>query len=238
MDLEAPHLTREERRMAVQSESWRKIVAIELLCRKLGMTQHFLDNGECVPITVLDAAPNTIVDKKTDERDHYTALQLGVGECNEKRLSRAESGHFKSKDVAPKRVVREARVSAEDAEQYEVGQEIGSSIFEVGQRVDVIGTSKGRGFTGVVKRHGFAIKKRTHGTHESFRHGGSIGAGATPGHVIKGMKMPGQQGNSRVTVKNLEIVGIDSEKNLILVRGGIPGHRDGYVSVRPAYSGK
>ncbi len=213
-------------------------MAIELLCRKLGMTQIFLESGECVPVTVLEAAPNTVVDRKTEERDNYSALQLGVGERQEDRFGRAELGHFKSNNVTPKRVIRESRVNAEEAAQYEIGQEIDCSIFEERQKVDVIGTSKGRGFAGVVKRHGFAIKKRTHGTHESFRHAGSIGAGATPGHVIKGMKMAGQLGNARVTTKNLEIVKIDGEKNLIFVRGGVPGHNDAIVSVRDAVSGK
>jgi large subunit ribosomal protein L3 len=213
-------------------------VAIELLCRKLGMTQIFLDTGECAPVTVLDASPNTVVDKKTEERDHYSALQLGSGENKESRFGKAELGHFKANNASPQRVIRESRVTAEEAAEYEIGQEITCAIFEEGQTVDVIGTSKGRGFTGVVKRHGMKIKKRTHGTHEAFRHGGSIGAGATPGHVIKGMKMAGQQGNARVTTKNLKIVKIDAEKNLIFVRGGVPGHNDALVCVRRSLSGK
>ena len=213
-------------------------MAIELLCRKLGMTQIFLDSGECVPVTVLEAAPNTVVQKKTDETDRYNAVQLGVGERKETRFSRAELGHFKQRELAPKRVIRESRISAEEAEGLEIGQLIDCSIFEEGQKVDVIGTSKGRGFAGVVKRHGFAIKKRTHGTHEFFRHGGSIGAGATPGHVIKGLKMPGQYGNERVTTKNLTVAKVDSDKNLIFVRGGVPGHNDGFVALRHARTGK
>jgi large subunit ribosomal protein L3 len=213
-------------------------MAIELLCRKLGMTQIFLETGECAPVTVLDAAPNMVVDKKTEERDHYNALQLGTGERKESRFGKAELGHFKKQDVVPQRVIRETRVTAEEAAEYEIGQQINCSIFEEGQTVDVIGTSKGRGFTGVVKRHGFKIKKRTHGTHESFRHAGSIGAGATPGHVIKGMKMAGQHGNARATTKNLKIVKIDGEKNLIFVRGGVPGHNDAIVCVRRSLSGK
>jgi large subunit ribosomal protein L3 len=213
-------------------------VAIELICRKIGMTKIFSDNGEVIPVTVLEASPNTIVQKKTEEKDRYSALQLGFGERREKLFNKAEAGHFKSKEVAPKRTLSECRIDAGEAEQYEVGQEIGCSIFEAGQIVDVIGTSKGRGFTGVVKRHGFKIKKRTHGTHEAFRHGGSIGAGATPGHVIKGHKMAGQHGNSRVTVKNLEIVRVDEEKNLVFIRGGVPGHNDGVVKVRRAVSSK
>ena len=213
-------------------------MSIELLCRKLGMTQIFLESGECVPVTVLEATPNTVVDKLSAERDHYDALQLGAGERKESRFGKAELGHFKSKEVTPQRVIRESRVSAEEAAEYEIGQEIPCTYFDEGQKVDVIGISKGRGYAGVVKRHGMKIKKRTHGTHESFRHGGSIGAGATPGHVIKGMKMPGQMGNARVTTKNLRIAKIDAEKNLIFVRGGVPGHNDAVVCVRHAVSGK
>ncbi len=213
-------------------------MAIELMCRKLGMTQIFLDSGEAVPVTVLEATPNTVVQKKTDENDKYTALQLGVGENKENRFSKGEAGHFKKQGVEPKRELRESRISAEEAEGYEVGQEIDCSIFEEGQKVDAIGNSKGRGFSGVVKRHGFAIKKRTHGTHEFFRHGGSIGAGATPGHVIKGLKMAGQFGNERVTMKNLTIAKIDADKKLIFVRGGVPGHNNGIVCLRDAQSGK
>lgn len=213
-------------------------MAIELLCRKLGMTQIFLETGECAAVTVLDAAPNTVVAKKSEEHDHYTALQLGTGERKESRFGKAELGHFKKTNVSPQRVIRESRVTTEEAAEYEVGQQIGCSIFEEGQTVDVIGTSKGRGFTGVVKRHGFKIKKRTHGTHEAFRHSGSIGAGATPGHVIKGKKMAGQHGNARITTKNLKIVRIDEERNLIFVRGGVPGHNDGIVCVRHSLSGK
>jgi large subunit ribosomal protein L3 len=209
-------------------------VAKELLCTKLGMTRIFAENGECIPVTVLDASPNTVVQKKTSDPDkkqkpdQYEALQLGIGERRESLFSKAELGHFKAAGLEPKRVIKETRVDAETLDQYEVGQEINCEIFEAGQRVDVTGTSKGRGFAGVVKRHGFAIKKRTHGTHESFRHGGSIGAGATPGHVIKGMKMAGQLGNERVTVKNL-----------VFVRGGVPGHNDAVVRLRSsAASGK
>lgn len=213
-------------------------MAIEFLCRKIGMTKIYNDAGNSIPVTVLEAAPNTIVQKKTEEKDKYSALQLGTGEKREKLFSKAELGHFKSKDVSPKRTLGESRIDASVAEEYEAGQEIGIDHFAVGEKVDVIGNSKGRGFTGVVKRHGFKINKRTHGTHESFRHGGSIGAGATPGKVIKGKKMAGQQGNARVTVSNLEVVRIDAERNLLFVQGGVPGHRDGVVKVRHSHSAK
>jgi len=212
-------------------------VAIEFMCRKIGMTQLFREDGECIPVTVLEADANTVVQKKTPERDGYSAMQLGYGEKRPSRTTAPMRGHFESAGVEPRRWLRESRLSVEEAEQFEVGQQIGVEIFSEGQRVDVIGTSKGRGTAGVVKRHGFAIKRRTHGTHEFFRHGGAIGAGAYPGKVIKGMKMPGRLGNSRVTTSNVEVVGVDTEKNLLFVRGSVPGHNDALVRVRPAVKG-
>jgi large subunit ribosomal protein L3 len=204
------------------------------------MTRIFLQNGVCEPVTVLELGPNTVVQKKTIDRkkkqkpDQYNAIQLGSGERREKLFSKPELGHFKKAGVTPSRVLSESRIDAEELDQYEVGQELNCSLFEVGQKVDVIGTSKGRGYAGVVKRHGMAIKKRTHGTHEAFRHAGSIGAGAPPGHVIKGMKMAGQMGNERVTVRNLEVVRVDEDKNLVFVRGGVPGSINGTVKLRQA----
>lgn len=212
-------------------------MAIEFMCRKIGMTQIFRENGECIPATALEARANTVVQKKTLERDGYSAMQLGYGEKRPSRTTVPMRGHFEAASVAPRRWLRESRVSAEEAEQFEVGQQIGVEIFSEGQRVDVIGTSKGRGTAGVVKRHGFAIKRRTHGTHEFFRHAGAIGAGAYPGKVIKGMKMPGRLGNSRVTTSNVEVVGVDTDKNLLFVRGSVPGHNDALVRVRPALKG-
>jgi large subunit ribosomal protein L3 len=201
------------------------------MCRKIGMTQLFTEAGECIPVTVLDAAPNRVVQVKTDATDGYTAVQLGFGARKAKRTTKSLGGHFARAKVAPQQHLKESRVSAEEAEALEVGQEL-KPDFEQGQRVDVIGTSKGRGFTGVVKRHGFAVKRKTHGTHEFFRHGGAIGAGAYPGKVIKGMKMAGQHGNSRVTALNVEVVKVDPDQNLLFVRGGLPGHNDGIVRVR------
>lgn len=213
-------------------------MAIELLCKKLGMTQVFVDSGEAVPVTVLEAGPNVVVQKKAVDKDGYTAVQLGFGERRKGLFSKAEKTHFEKHGVeTPLRYLSESRLTAEEAEALEEGMEITVDIFGVGQRVDAIGTSKGRGMTGVVKRHGFAIKRRTHGTHEFFRHGGAIGAGAYPGKVIKGMKMPGRLGNSRVTTSNVEVVGVDTEKNLLFVRGSVPGHNDALVRVRPAVKG-
>jgi len=206
------------------------------MCRKIGMTQLFSETGECIPVTVLDAAPNRVVQKKTEERDGYSALQLGFqlgfGERRPSRTTKALRGHCEKAGVAPQRWLRESRLSADEVAPFEPGQSVGVDVFEAGQRVDVIGTSKGRGTAGVVKRHGFAVKRRTHGTHEAFRHGGSIGAGSYPGHVIKGLSMPGRMGNERVTTVNVEIVRVDPEKQLLFVRGGVPGHNDGVVRIR------
>jgi large subunit ribosomal protein L3 len=210
-------------------------VSIELLCRKLGMTQIFEASGEAIPVTVLEAGPNTVVQLKSESgADGYTAVQLGFGQRREALFNKPELGHFKKAGTEPTRYLAESRLTAEEAEGLELGQVIKVDLFEVGQRVDASGTSKGRGFTGVVKRHGFKIKKRTHGTHEYFRHPGSIGAGAWPGRVFKGMKLPGQHGNARTTVLNLEVVRVDEDKNLLFVRGAVPGHRDGLVRVRAA----
>jgi large subunit ribosomal protein L3 len=214
-------------------------VSIELMCRKLGMTQVFSDAGEAVPVTVLEVGPNYVIQLKREAGpDGYTAVQLGYGERREALFNKPEKGHFAKSGVAPKRHLGESRLSDADAEGIEIGQEIKVDIFEAGQRVDAIGTSKGRGHAGVVKRHGFKIKKRTHGTHEYFRHPGSIGAGAWPAKVWKGQKMSGQLGNERVTVQNLEVVRVDSERNLLFVRGAVPGHNKGLVKVRPTVVGR
>ena len=210
-------------------------MSIELLCKKLGMTQVFLETGEAVPVTVLEAGPNVVVQKKNKEKDGYVAVQLAYGDRRASLFSKAELTHFEKNGVAePKRHMSECRLTEAEAEALEPGMEITAGIFGAGQLVDVIGTSKGRGFTGVIKRHGFKIKKRTHGTHENFRHTGSIGAGSDPGKVIKGMKMAGQHGNARVTTMNLEIIRVDNERNLVFIRGGVPGHRNGIVKLRTA----
>ncbi len=214
-------------------------MAIELICRKIGMTRIFDEGGDALAVTVLEAGPNVVVQRKTVDTDGYTALQLGFGDRREQLFNKPQRGHFEKAGVAPKRTLRESRVEPEEAEGHEVGSEITCEIFEEGQYVDAIGTSRGRGYAGVVKRHGFKIKKRTHGTHEAFRHGGSIGAGAWPSKVIKGMKMPGQMGNERVTVRNLRIAKIDADQNLLFIRGSVPGHDDGIVCIRSAvHAGK
>ena len=208
---------------------------IDFLCRKIGMTQLYNEGGEAVSVTVLEAAPNRIVQKKSQAHEGYDALQLGYGEKRKKVASKAEMGHAAKGSIpTTPRYLRETRITAEEAAGYEVGQEIRCDIFAAGQRVDVIGTSKGRGTAGVVKRHHFPAKGKAHGAHESFRHGGSIGPGSFPGHVIKGLRMAGRMGNERVTTLNIEVVRVDAKKGLLFVRGGVPGHPDALLRVRPS----
>lgn len=207
-------------------------MAIEFICRKVGMTRIFDAQGQCLSVTVLDAAPNAVVQKKTSAKDGYSALQLGFGDRTRKNVSKAMQKHFEKAGVAPKRALLESRVSEEDAAKFEPGQEIKVDLFSAGQKVDVIGTSKGRGTTGVVKRHNFPVHTEGHGTHEFFRHGGSIGANSYPGRVIKGLRMPGRYGNERVTTRNLTVVKVDETKNLLFVGGAVPGHNQGFVRVR------
>lgn len=214
-------------------------MSIELLCRKIGMTQLFNETGEAVPVTVLEAGPNTVVQvKRADGRDGYSAVQLGFGERRENLFNKPARGHFAKAGVAPTRFLAESRISDEEAASLEVGQVLKADLFEPGQRVDAIGTSKGRGFQGVVKRHGFSIKRRTHGTHEYFRHPGSVGAGAFPGRVWKGQRHAGHMGDARVTVQNLEVVRVDADNNLLFVRGAVPGHKNGLVKIRAAVAAK
>jgi large subunit ribosomal protein L3 len=202
------------------------------MCRKIGMTQIFEESGLAIPVTVLDVASNSVVQKKTEDKDGYSAVQLGFGEKRPDRTSKGLRGHFDKAGVAPKQHLHESRLSAEEVEGYEVGQEIKVEIFEKGQHVDVTGTSKGCGTAGVIKRHNFKITRRTHGTHEAFRHGGSIGAGAYPGRVLKGTKMPGRMGNAQVTAINLEVARVDAERGLLYVHGAVPGHPNAIVKVR------
>ena len=211
-------------------------MSIHLLCRKLGMTQIFAENGDAVSVTVLEAGPNTVVQKKTVESDGYSALQLGFGERRPTRTPKAELGHFQKANTAPRQYLKESRVTPEEAAAYEAGAKVTVELFAPGQRVDVIGTSKGRGTSGVVRRHHFPDRAPAHGAHERFRHGGSIGPGSFPGHVIKGLRMPGRMGNERVTVLNLEVVKVDTERGLLYVRGAVPGHRSALIRVRPTVS--
>lgn len=204
-----------------------------LIAKKIGMTQLFQDDGTRVPVTVLEAKGNVITAHRTEARDGYTALQVGFDDQKASRLTKAQLGHFAKSEVAPKRNVRELRVPADTLETHPVGSEVElDSVFEAGAVVDVTGTSKGKGFQGVIKRHNMRGEKQSHGQHEVYRHGGSIGCRLTPGRVLKGKRMAGQMGNERVTVQNLKIVKVMKDEGLILVSGAIPGGKNGLVTVR------
>jgi large subunit ribosomal protein L3 len=202
--------------------------------RKLGMTQIFQEDGTVVPCTVIEARP-VVVAKRTKEKDGYDALVLGLDDRKEKHTKKPVAGAFKKAGVPTKRVLREFRCPAEHAAKFEIGQSVGlSDVFQEGQFVDVQGTMKGRGFSGVVRRHHFAGNVQTHGTHEYRRHGGSIGQRKTPGRTFPGMRMAGQHGNRTVSVLNQKIVKLVPDQGLVLVVGGVPGARNSVVVVRGA----
>ncbi len=205
-----------------------------LLGRKIGMTQIFAEDGKCIPVTVVEAKPNVVVSLRTPERDGYAAVQLGYDEAKEKHISRPELGHTKKAGVPPCRHLREVRVGADDLQGVEVGSLVGVDIFSTGMKVDATAQSKGKGFQGVMKRHGMKGMRATHGTHESRRNPGSIGNCKSPGRTFKNKRLPGHMGNRRVTTQNLEIVEVDSGENVLLVQGTIPGSRGGLVFLRPA----
>ena len=198
------------------------------LGKKIGMTQIFREDGIVVPVTVVEAGPCVVTQVKTKETDGYDAVQLGFGEV--KRRNKPLSGHLKNSRLS--RYLRE--VFADDTSEFEVGQTLAVDIFEAGEKVDVIGTSKGRGFAGVMKRWNFKGGPRTHGQSDRMRAPGSIGGGTTPGRVYKGLKMGGHMGNRRITVKGLEIIEIDTERNLLMIKGGIPGATNSLVQIRRA----
>jgi large subunit ribosomal protein L3 len=213
------------------SERNQKQVPAGLIGRKLGMTRLFADDGSVVPVSVIEATPNTVTRLRTVEQDGYAALQLGSGSA--RRSTKPVAGQFKHlpKDQQRPSAVREVRVDSTD--EYEVGQQLGVDVFEVGELVDVIGVSKGHGFTGVIARHHFRRGPKTHGS-DHHRAPGSIGAGTYPGRVWKGTRMAGHMGDRQVTVKKLRIEKVDPERNLILVRGAVPGARNGLLLVRKA----
>jgi large subunit ribosomal protein L3 len=202
--------------------------------RKLGMTQIFTTDGTVVPCTVIEAG-SFVVGKRTQATDGYDALILGFGDKREKCTTKALLGQFKKANLPPKRSIKEFRCGAEFVAKFEVGQEVKiEDVFQEGQFVDVQGTSRGRGFTGVMRRYNFSGGVRTHGTHEYKRHGGAIGTNMTPGRTLPGKGMPGQSGNAKVTVLTQPVVKLVSDERLILVRGGVPGSRNGVVIVRGA----
>ena len=200
----------------------------KLFGKKLGMTNHFLEDGGSVPVTVLKVGPCVVIQKKTREREGYDALQMGYGPKKESRTNKPLKGQFKNAGGRFFTTLREIRV--DDPEAFELGQEIKSDIFNIGELVNVRGLSKGRGFAGVMKRWGFSGGKKTHGS-RSHRIPGSIGCSATPGKVIKGKKMPGQMGNQHVTIKNLKVVDVRPEMDLVLVQGAVPGAPNNFLEI-------
>lgn len=200
-----------------------------ILGKKVGMTQIFDQDGTVIPVTLVEAGPCYVTQKKTVEKDGYNAIQLGFEEVHEKRLTKPLLGHLKRSNSPSVKHMREFRVA--DPEEYTDGQKIDVSIFAVGDTVDVVGTSKGKGFAGVVKRHGFRGGPKTHGQSDRWRASGSVGAGSTPGRVLKGIRMAGRMGNERVTVQNLKVALVDPDKNLLAVKGAIPGAKNSLVVV-------
>jgi large subunit ribosomal protein L3 len=212
-----------------------------ILGRKIGMTQIFAENGTAAGVTVVQAGPCTITQVRTPEKDGYTAVQLGFEELTgrqERKLTEPQKGHLRKNKLPLMRVLREVEVGGEDGATHTVGDKIDVSIFAVGEIVDVIGTSKGKGFAGVVKRYHFRGGPKTHGQSDRHRRPGSIGSGTTPGRVYKGLRMAGRMGDERVTVQNLRVLQVDTERNLLVLRGAVPGPANGLVTVRKAVKGK
>ena len=205
-----------------------------LVGRKCGMTRVFTEDGVSIPVTVIEAQPNQITQVKTVENDGYRALQVSAGQRKASRVSKPQAGHFAQAKVEAGDLVSEIRLSEADETEYQVGSTLRVDLFEEGQKVDVIGTSIGKGYAGTVKRHNFRTQDATHGNSLAHRAPGSIGQNQTPGRVFKGKKMSGHMGNVRSTVQNLEVVRVDAERNLLLIKGAVPGHRGGRVIVRPA----
>ena len=201
-----------------------------IIGKKVGMSQIFDENGHVIPVTVIEAGPCVVVQKKTSEKEGYEAVQLGFEDLPERKLTKPEMGHLTKAGVSPKKHLKE--FDLENAAGLNVGDLVKADTFAVGDFVDVTGTSKGHGFQGVVKRHGAAVKRNTHGGGPVHRHQGSLGAGTTPGHIAKGRDGAGQMGNVQVTVQNLDIVKVDPEYNLIAVRGAIPGPKGGVVFLK------
>jgi large subunit ribosomal protein L3 len=201
-----------------------------ILGTKLGMTQVFDETGQVVPVTVVQAGPCVVTAVRTPDNDGYSAVQIGFGEINPRKVTKPVAGLFEKAGVTPRRYVAEIRT--EGASEYTLGQELTAELFAVGQKVDVTGKSKGKGTAGVMKRHGFKGLEASHGTQRKHRSPGSIGACATPGHVFKGVRMAGRMGAERTTVQSLTVHSVDGDKNLILIKGAVPGPRGGLVVVR------
>lgn len=206
-----------------------------LLGKKVGMTQIFTDDGLRVPVTVVVTGPCVVLAKRALDKDGYAAIQLGFDDQKTSRMNRPDMGRFEKADTDPKRFVSEIRLAPEAADKFDVGQEIKvDEVFADGDIIDVTGVTVGKGFQGVMKKYNFRGGKKSHGVHEAYRHGGSIGCRLTPGRVVKGKKMPGQMGNRRITTQNLKVVSVRPDDNLLLVRGGIPSGKNGYVVMKYA----
>ncbi|HVN95441.1 MAG TPA: 50S ribosomal protein L3 [Syntrophorhabdaceae bacterium] len=210
-------------------------MGLGLIGKKLGMSQIFDEHGNIIPVTVIQAGPCTVIQKKSVLKEGYNAVQLGFEEVvKTQRLNKPLLGHFKKTNMKPTAVLKEFRVTEADLELSEVGSTHSVDMFEIGDYVDVVGTSKGKGFAGVMKRHGFGGAPASHGAHEYFRHGGSIGQNMTPGRTMKGKKMPGHMGAARITVQNLKVIDVRGDTNLLLIEGAVPGPAKGYVVIRKA----
>jgi large subunit ribosomal protein L3 len=203
-----------------------------VLGEKLGMTQVYDDEGRIVPVTVVQAGPCVVTQVRSSESDGYNSVQLGFGQIDPRKVNKPLQGHFEKAGVTPRRYLVELRT--DDATEYTLGQEILVSAFEAGQKIDVTGTSKGKGFAGVMKRHGFHGVSASHGAHRNHRKPGSIGACATPGRVFKGTRMAGRMGNDTVTTQNLTVHAVDADKGLVLIEGAVPGPKGGVVLIKSA----
>jgi large subunit ribosomal protein L3 len=226
--------------LALTDRSRREVLkmTIGVVGRKCGMTRVFTEDGISIPVTVIEAQPNRITQVKTVETDGYRALQIAAGSRKPSRVSKPAAGHFAKAKVEAGDLITEFRLDDADDGEFELGGELKVDLFEEGQKVDVIGTSIGKGYAGTVKRHNFRTQDATHGNSLAHRAPGSIGQNQTPGRVFKGKKMSGHMGNVRCTVQNLEVVRVDAERNVLLIKGAVPGHAGGKVIVRPSVKAK
>jgi len=207
---------------------------MQLIGNKIGMTQVFDEGGVVIPVTVLKVGPCFVIRKKNVASDGYSALVIGYEDAKEKNVRKSEHGLFQQANIAPKRILKEIRVTPEELDSYDIGQELKTDLFKKGEFLDITAKSKGRGFTGVMKRHRMAGAKSSHGTHEYFRHGGSIGSSAYPARVFRGQKMAGRFGGTQVTIQNLRIVDVRPKENILLIKGTIPGPNRDYIFVSQA----
>ena len=212
-------------------------MSLGLVGRKVGMTRIFTDDGDSVPVTVLDVTDNRVVQIKKPDTDGYTAVQITYGKRRASRVTKAEAGHLAKAGVEAGTLTREFRVAEADLANLQVGGKVGVDVFKVGQKIDVWGTTQGKGFSGVIKRHNFSSNRASHGNSRSHNTPGSTGQAQDPGRVFPGKRMPGQYGNVSATVQNLEVVRVDAERGLLLVKGAVPGSKGGHLIVRPAVKG-